>query len=80
MTMTLPMTAHTQRQHVLARLLDGPVCSTVLLNDGIPRAAARVHELRRSGFAIVTRRCSQHHHGSRQIEYVLIGGPGGGAR
>ncbi len=48
------------------------VCSTDFLADYIPRAAAVIHQLRRSGYGIVTRPCSRGHaHATRQIEYVL---------
>jgi len=62
-----------QRERVLGWLMQGPVCGTTLLAEMIPRYAARISELRRDGHVIGTRRCSnqQHHHQSRQVEYVL---------
>lgn len=66
------MRAATQKAEVLARLFENPaVCSTSLLRAGIPRAAARVYELRRAGWQIETRPCSQHRHHTRQVEYLL---------
>ena len=48
------------------------VCSTTLLGEFIPRAAAVIHRLRRSGYVIGSRPCSQNHdHASPQIEYHL---------
>lgn len=66
----------TDRETQLARVLEmlraGPVCSTAFLGDYIPRAAARVWDLRQEGREITTRRCRQHEHDTKQIEYVLV--------
>ena len=66
----------TQLRRVAAMLEAGPVCSTDLLREYIPRGGARVWDLRRAGYAIETRRCTQHKHRSYQIEYVLLAKPG----
>ena len=66
----------TQLARVLAMLEAGPVCSTDLLREYIPRGGARVWDLRRGGYAIETRRCTQHKHRTHQIEYVLLAKPG----
>lgn len=67
----------TQRQTVYTLLEQaGPrgVCATRFLYLRIPRAAARVSELRGEGFVIHTRTCRHiaHRHQTRQIEYVLV--------
>jgi len=49
----------------------GPVCGTALLDERMPRYAARIAELRGEGMPIVTRRCESHRHASKQYEYVL---------
>ena len=63
-----------QKERVYRMLLAGPVCGTTLLNEHIPRYAARISELRRTGLNIDTRECSRHlhQHRTKQIEYVLI--------
>ncbi len=62
----------TQAQEILYRLDMGPVCSTDLLRMYIPRAAARIYELRQAGRDITTRPCTRNHtHTTKQIEYVL---------
>ncbi len=69
---TLPL-GITQREKVvwLLRSADA-VCSTTLLGEFIPRAAAVIYRLRRSGHVIRSRPCTQNHgHASPQIEYVL---------
>lgn len=62
-----------QQDRVLALLHRGPVCSTTLLGEFIPRGAALVHRLRRAGHPIITRPCSRpgHRHDTPQVEYVL---------
>ena len=62
-----------QKDTILRRLLEAPVCGTRLLELRIPRYAARIAELRAEGMNIVTRRCENpnHFHKSKQIEYVL---------
>lgn len=62
----------TQLMRVKAMLDDGPVCSTDFLRAYIPRAGARIWDLRREGLNIIKRRCTQHTHGTYQIEYVLL--------
>jgi hypothetical protein len=60
-----------QINRVLFRLGDGPTCGTEFLEMHLPRYAARIWELRHEGFNITTRKCRQHRHTTRQIEYVL---------
>ena len=56
----------------LGLLLSADVCSTTPLGEFIPRAAAVIFRLRRSGYVIRSRPCTQNHdHASPQIEYVL---------
>jgi hypothetical protein len=67
----------TQRQNVLRRVLQAPLCGTTrnpLLGQ---RIAARVNELRQVGFPIVTEPCDRphHQHESRQIQYDLFDPP-----
>ncbi len=73
------VTAPTQRDRVLAMLAsDEAVCATTLFRAFIPRAAAVVHRLRREGYVIWSRSCSQDHaHAHPQIEYVLVALPEG---
>lgn len=63
----------TQLMRVKAMLDAGPVCSTDFLKAFIPRAGARIWDLRQEGLDIITRTCTQHRHRTHQIEYVLIG-------
>ncbi len=67
----------TQHDRVL-HLLDAAeaVCSTTFLALFIPRAGARIWDLRQEGYVIETRRCRQHKHRTRQIEYRLLSRPG----
>ena len=60
-----------------ARHGDG-VCTTVFLNidHRIPRAAARVAELRKEGWSIETVRCDTHYHRNPQAMYRLVAEPG----
>ena len=68
---------NTQKTRILAWLTQWPICSTTLLEQRIPRGAARISELRNDGWIIETRPCTQDHlHNSRQIEYVLLNSPG----
>lgn len=62
-----------QRDKVLSMLLVGPVCSTDFLRAFIPRAGARIYELRQAGYMIGTRPCqfSHHDHDTHQIVYEL---------
>jgi len=61
-----------QKTRVRRMLEDGPVCGTRLLDERIPRYAARIAELRGEGMLIVTRRCEAHRHASKQIEYLIL--------
>ena len=62
-----------QKERILRRLLEAPVCGTRLLELRIPRYAARIAELRADGHSIITRRCENpnHRHSTKQVEYVL---------
>jgi hypothetical protein len=62
-----------QRDRVLGALKMGPVCGTTFLASYIPRYAARILELRKEGYQIITRPCQLHAHDSRQTVYELIG-------
>ena len=64
----------TQRSRIMSWLEAGPVCGTTMLRFHIPRYAARINELRRDGHTIITRPCTQHHHDTAQVEYVLLEG------
>lgn len=64
-------TRETQRDKVLRMLKAGPVCSTQFLERYIPRAAARIWELRAEGYWVETRKCRQHKHDTPQVEYEL---------
>lgn len=67
----------TQHNRVLQMLDEAEaVCSTTFLAEFIPRAGARIWDLRQEGYAIETRRCRQHKHRTRQIEYRLLARPG----
>lgn len=66
-----PVSRETQRDRVLRMLRSGPTCSTTFLERYIPRAGARIWELRSEGHLIETRKCSQHRHETYQIEYFL---------
>lgn len=56
----------------------GGVCSTVFLDERIPRFSAHIHLLRRDGYVIDRTPCSraEHRHRSRQWSYELVAGPG----
>ena len=62
----------TQRQNVLRHLLGGPLCGVY---DGWElgrRVAARIHDLRETGFHILTSKCNLgHDHQTHQILYKL---------
>lgn len=66
-----------QQDRVLWLLRHGWVCGTTFLDEGMPRYGARIYELRRRGYLIESRTCSDrtHHHRSRQIEWRIIGEP-----
>lgn len=67
----------TQHNRVLQMLDEAEaVCSTAFLAEYIPRAGARIWDLRQEGYVIETRRCRQHKHRTRQIEYRLLSRPG----
>ena len=68
----------TQRDKILSWMSDNPICATTLYAQHIPRAAARIGELRGEGWDIETRTCTQghHNHRTRQVEYVLHNSPG----
>ncbi len=66
----------TQKTRILAALTNGPLCSTTILGMHIPRGAARISDLRKEGWIVETRPCTQHSHDTRQIEYVLRNSPG----
>jgi hypothetical protein len=73
------MSDDTQRTRVIQMLDEAEaVCSTEFLAEYIPRAGARIWDLRQEGFVIQTRRCERpgHAHRTRQIEYVLLAAPG----
>ena len=61
-----------QKNRVRRMLEVGPVCGTALLDERIPRYAARIAELRGEGMPIVTRRCESHRHVSKQVEYLVV--------
>lgn len=65
-----------QKHRILAWLTQRNVCATTLLEMHIPRGAARISDLRREGWMIETRGCTQHSHITRQVEYVLHNSPG----
>jgi hypothetical protein len=67
----------TQLEKVLALLLQGPVCGVTFYERYLPRATARIFELRRAGYVIDRRRCSRpdHRHRSPQYEFELIALP-----
>lgn len=60
-----------QRERILRLLNAGPVCGTSFLFLKMPRYSARIWELRKVGFNITTRRCTDPRHHSRQVEYIL---------
>jgi len=64
----------TQKERVLNELTwRHSVCSTRFLEAHIPRAAARIAELRAEGYLIVTETCNDpyHNHKTRQVQYRL---------
>jgi len=63
-----------QKAVLLYKLKQGPVCSLSFFQPGsglTHRAAARVYDLRRDGYAISTRPCGKHDHRSPAVEYYL---------
>lgn len=75
--LTVVSSSTTQRDRILWLLRDRrAVCANDMLEMRMPRYAARILELRKAGFAIVTRKCSQHDfHRSRVVEYKLVFDP-----
>lgn len=65
----------TQRDRVLDRLRQGPICTSAIYEDDwiTHRLAARIHELRTDGWIITTRPCQNpgHRHRSPAVEYVM---------
>ena len=74
-----PPLRHVTQLERVERLLrrSDAVCSTTLLKEHLPRAAAHVHTLRRQGWMIQTRACSDesHVHETYQVEYALVALP-----
>ena len=60
-----------QKTRIKRMLETGPVCGTALLDERMPRYAARIAELRGEGMLIETRRCESHRHVSAQVEYLV---------
>ena len=67
---------NSQKARILAWLTQRNLCAVTLLEQRIPRGAARINELRNDGWLIETRECGQHSHRTRQVEYVLRNSPG----
>lgn len=65
-----------QKDRVLAALTNGPVCALTEWDPPIRRLSARIFDLTVKGWDIDTFDCSQHSHGSKTIEYVLLNSPG----
>ena len=65
-----------QKYRILSWLTHQPVCSTTMLEQRIPRGAARISDLKKEGWEITKRECTQHEHRTYQIEYVLGNSPG----
>lgn len=66
----------TQRDQVLTVLRDAGqpgVCANVFLRMFIPRAGARIHELRRDGWLIDSWVCREHTHAGNTARYRLRG-------
>lgn len=60
----------TQRQLVLEMLLEGWTCGSTFYANYLPRATARIFELKQDGFVISRRRCESHDfHESTQFEW-----------
>lgn len=74
-TFSRPTKGRTQRQKVLALIAEGWTCGTTFLELRLPRATARLYELRQSGYVIQRRRCESHRHGSLQWEWKLEAAP-----
>ncbi len=69
----------TQRDRVLAMLMDrDAVCGSDFYSARLPRATARIFELKRDGFVIERRRCTRaHDHESPMFEWTLVAMPQG---
>jgi len=65
-----------QKDDILAMLRRHDVCGDDLLELHMPRYAGRIHELRKEGYEILSRRCKQHTwHKSPVVEYILVREP-----
>jgi hypothetical protein len=62
-----------QTDEVTWHLCQGWTCGTVLLDQRIPRYAARIHEARRRGYRVERRCCESHQHVSQQFEWRIVG-------
>lgn len=64
----------TQKEDIRQWLLEGPLCSTTILNNHYPRGAARIRELKQEGMQIDKRRCTRpfHYH----TDYLIEAGQG----
>ena len=62
----------TQKERILAMLNSGPVCGYHFFTSRMPRAAARIAELRKDGYQIVTRPC-RFHEDCHSVVYELVG-------
>lgn len=72
------MTEPTQTEIVLSMLMNSDaVCGTDWYRHFLPRATARIFELRRQGYVISRQRCSRpgHDHKNPQWEWSLIAVP-----
>jgi hypothetical protein len=58
-------------------LLAGWVCGTTFLEERLPRANARIYELRKAGYYVDRRRCAnpQHSHRTHQWEWTIVAVP-----
>lgn len=67
-----------QRERVLRLLLDrDAICGTEFLQLHLPRATARIFELRKAGYVIQRTQCdnSQHRHLNPQWQWSLVATP-----
>ncbi len=66
-----------QDARVLEMLRRDWVCGTTFLDEGMPRYAARICELRQRGCMIARKPCNDptHHHSSRQEQWRLMAEP-----
>lgn len=65
------------RERIIAMLRSNPigVCATSFLAAYMPTYSQRIGELKVKGWVIVTERCTQHDHDSKQIQYRLVKEP-----